>query len=124
MLTAFADHNCHAISLITDDISDQEPYILLNQISLASKGRPIHIIYILNGRDEDRSTTEFLQHIATVTKGSLKIVCCDRHGVSKITPVSAMDTPAAVQLTSLAINANNYKMLNSVMVPVVGCRAG
>lgn len=117
LLTAFADSNCHAISLVTDDISDQEPYTVLNQISLASRGRPIHIIYILNGRDEDRSTTEFLQNIATITKGSLKIVACDRNGVNKITPVSSLDTPTAIQLTNLAINANNYKVLNSVMVP-------
>lgn len=117
LLTAFADEKCQAVSLVTDDIPDQEPYTVLNQVSLVANGRPVHCVYILNGRDEDRSTTEFLQNLASITQGSLKIVNCDRHGVVKITPVSSFDTATSMQLANLTINASGYKqaIVNSVV---------
>lgn len=121
LLTAFADEKCHAISLVTDDLPDQDPFTVLNQISLVANGRPVHCVYILNGREEDRSTTEFLQNIASITKGSMKIVTCDRQGVEKITPISSFDSATAVQLANLSIHANNYNigLVNSIAQPVL-----
>jgi hypothetical protein len=118
ILTAFADEKCHAVCLVTDDIPDQEPYMVLNQVSLVANGRPVHCVYVLNGREEDRTTTEFLQNMAQITQGSLKIVECDRKGVVKITPIGSYDTATSVQLANLTMNANNYKqavVLNSML---------
>jgi len=118
ILTAFSDEKCHAACLVTDDIPDQEPYMVLNQVSMIANGRPVHCIYVLNGREEDRTTTEFLQNMAQITQGSLKIVDCDRHGILKITPIGCYDAPSCVQLNNLTMNANNYNqgaMLNSIL---------
>ena len=121
LLTAFTDVNCHAVCLVTDDISDQEPYTVLNQVSLVANGRPVHCIYVLNNREEDRGTTEFLQNLASITKGSLKLVSIDRHGVNKITPVSSFDLATQSQISNLTINANNYKQafFSTLMTPPV-----
>ena len=107
LLTAFQDESCHSIVLVTDDIPDQEPYTVLNQISLISRGRPVHCIYILNGREEDRSAVEFLQNLSQVTRGSFKIVNVGRFGIEKITPINSTDLTTSVQLNNLTLNANS-----------------
>jgi hypothetical protein len=107
LLTAFQDENCHSVVLVTDDISDQEPYQILNQVSLISRGRPVHCIYISNGREEDRSAIEFLQNLSTITRGSFKIVSLGRYGVEKITPINSTDHTTLIQLNNLTLNSNS-----------------
>ena len=116
LLTAFQDERCHAVTLVTDDTSDQEPFTVLNQISLVSKGRPVHCIYVINGRQEDSSTIEFLQNIASITRGSLKIITCDRNGVEKITPICSYDIATSAHLANLSVNVNNHKnqLINAI----------
>lgn len=105
LITAFSDEANNAVVLITDDISDQEPYQVLNQVSVNSRGRPVHCIYITTGRDEDRSAIEFLQNLSTITRGFFKIVNIGRYGVEKITPINH-DLVSTFQLASFGQNAN------------------
>lgn len=114
LITAFKDEMNHAVVLVTDDIPDQEPYQVLNQISYHARGRPVHCIYISNGRDEDRSAIEFLQNLSTMTRGFFKIVNIGRYGVEKITPIN-QDLSTHVQLTNLALNAAGYTTLGPIV---------
>ena len=107
LMTAFQDPNCHSVVLVTDDLPDQDAYSILNQISVVSRGRPVHCIYILNGNEEDRSALQFLQNLATITRGTLKIVSIGRFGVEKISPLNLFDLTSTLQLTNLSINANS-----------------
>lgn len=120
LITAFKDEMNHACVLVTDDIPDQDPYQVLNQISLHSRGRPVHCIYITSGRDEDRSAIEFLQNLSTMTRGFFKIVNIGRFGVEKITPIN-QDLSTHVQLSNLALNAAGFitgaPVLNRTILP-------
>jgi hypothetical protein len=108
LLTAFQDQNTHAVVLVTDDISDQDPYTVINQVSLASRGRPVHCVYLDRGSpDEDRSAIEFLQNLATVTRGSFKIVSIGRNGIEKITPIVTPDLSSIYQIANLTMNASS-----------------
>lgn len=114
LITALKDEMNQAVVLVTDDIPDQEPYQVLNQISYHARGRPVHCIYITNGRDEDRSAIEFLQNMSTMTRGFFKIVNIGRFGVEKITPLN-QDLSTHVQLTNLALNASGYTTFGPVV---------
>lgn len=111
LLTAFQDTLTHGIVLVTDDICDQDPYSLLNQISNVARGRPIHCIYVTSSsakdRDEqDKVTIQFLQNLSTITRGSFKIVSIGRFGLEKITPISSPnDLCTMFQLANLTGNA-------------------
>lgn len=116
LVSAFHDEQCTAICLITDDVSDQEPYAILNQISALSRGRPVHCIYVSSvDRAEDRAAIEFLQNLSSITRGYFKIVSVGRQGLEKITPVSTYDYATAYQLGNLTLNANtNHLLTNTV----------
>jgi len=110
LLLALQDADCNAISLVTDDLPDQDPYKILNQISLVSKGRPVHCVYISNqlaGKEDDRACIQFLQNLATITRGSFKIVSLTRQGsVDRIMPTCAFDPMSSLQLTNLTLNSD------------------
>jgi hypothetical protein len=104
LMTAFQDERTHAVCLVTDDISDQDAYTVLNQVSLVAKGRPVHCIYVtVSDRErehEDKAAIEFLQNLATITRGSFKIVTVGRQGVERITPIYCFDPCAVVECAS------------------------
>lgn len=104
---AFQDAHTHSVVLVTDDIPDQDPYLVLNQVSQMARGRPVHCIYITtNNREEDRSALEFLQNLATITKGSFKIVSIGQNGaIDRITPIGSVDSSTLNQLSNLTINS-------------------
>jgi hypothetical protein len=101
LMTAFQDERTHAVCLVTDDISDQDAFTVLNQVSLVAKGRPVHCIYVtVSDRErehEDKAAIEFLQNLATITKGSFKIVTVGRYGVERITPIYCFDPSTVVE---------------------------
>jgi hypothetical protein len=107
LVSAFSDENTQAVCLITDDVSDQEPYQVLNQASALSRGRPVHCIYVTSpDRVEDRAAIEFLQNLSSVTRGFFKIISVGRQGLEKITPVNTLDYASHMQLASLSLNAS------------------
>jgi hypothetical protein len=114
LLTAFQDQHTNSVVLVTDDICDQDPYNVLNQVSQIAKGRPVHCIYITSGQEDDRSAIEFLQNLSTITCGSFKIVQIGRSGIEKITPINSFDVNSLYQLSNLAINCNSTQQLTVV----------
>ena len=70
---------------------------MLEQVSLASRGRAVHCVYVnvsdrrRESEHEDTRVIEFLQNLATLTKGSFKIVTVGRYGVERITPIYCFD---------------------------------
>jgi hypothetical protein len=125
LLLAFDDPTTHSIVLVTDGIPDQEPYILLNQISMVSRGRPIHCIYISATREDDKGAIQFCQNLSTITRATFKIVSVGRFGVEKITPMSTYDLCTAFQLSNMTLNASfpvNYSNslhLSSNLNPII-----
>ena len=123
LATAFQDTQTNAVVLVTDDISDQDPYAVLNKVAQIAHGRPVHCIYVsaAGGRDEDQSAVEFLKNIFTVTRGSLKIVTIGRNGVEKITPIQSFHKDSVFQLTNLSLNSNATPVVvNSTLVSQLG----
>ena len=108
LITSFHDNNTNAVVLVTDDLPDQDAYTILDQVSQYSKGRPVHCIYISSSREDDQAAIEFLQNLATITRGSFKIVTIGRFGVEKITPICSFDAVTTFQLANLALNASGY----------------
>jgi hypothetical protein len=122
LLTAFQDTMTHGIVLVTDDICDQDPYSLLDQVSLVARGRPIHCIYVTSSSakdrdEEDKVTIQFLQNLSTVTRGSFKIVSIGRFGLEKITPISSPnDLCTMFQLANLTGNAMTITDENKIFL--------
>jgi hypothetical protein len=108
LITSFSDNNTNAVVLVTDDLPDQDTYTILDQVSLYAKGRPVHCIYISSSREDDQAAIEFLQNLATITRGSFKIVTIGRFGVEKITPICSFDAVTTFQLANLTLNASGY----------------
>ena len=102
-MTAFHDDRTHAICLVTDDISDQDVAHLLEQVSMAGKGRPVHCIYITvaDRVAEDKPAIDFLQSLANLTRGSFKLVSIGRHGIESITAAASSSLASHPLLHSL-----------------------
>ncbi len=130
LLTAFQDTMTHGVVLVTDDICDQDPFSLINQVSQVARGRPVHCIYITTSGmsrgerdDEDQAAIQFLQNLSTVTRGSFKIVSIGRFGIDKITPVSSPSDLCTVyqlaNLTRASLNLNEGSSGNSTINGIV-----
>ena len=102
LTTAYEDINTNTVVLITDDICDQEPHVVLNQVSVISRGRPCHCIYVNSGKNEDKGAIDFLQNLSMSTNGFFKMVNVGRFGIEKIVTISAPRITTSIQFLSSA----------------------
>lgn len=92
LLTALEDSGCESVYLVTDGLPDQHPVDILDQVTNAVKGRPIHCIYLCTEDAMDTSAIEFLEDLAVESYGSFHIVTLAQHGcVERITPIYRAD---------------------------------
>ena len=52
ILTAYGDPACDAVVLVTDGLPDQRPEEILDHVSYASHGRPVHAIYLAHSETD------------------------------------------------------------------------
>jgi len=92
LLTALEDPGCEAVYLVTDGLPDQHPVDILDQVSNASRGRPIHCIYLCTEDTMDTAAVEFLEDLSVESYGSFHIITITQHGcVERITPIYRAD---------------------------------
>ncbi|XP_060072510.1 uncharacterized protein LOC132552362 [Ylistrum balloti] len=92
LLTALEDHGCEAVYLVTDGLPDQHPVDILDQVTNAVRGRPIHCIYLCSEDAMDTSAIEFLEDLSVESYGSFHIITLTQHGcVERITPIYRAD---------------------------------
>jgi hypothetical protein len=101
--TALEDSTSDAIVLVTDDIPDQDSYLIIKQTSARSNGRPVHSIYIATERGEDPNAIQFLHSLSSNTGGFFKIASLNMNGLEKIIPImNGMESK--LQLSNLTIS--------------------
>ncbi|XP_033739504.1 golgin subfamily A member 6-like protein 1 [Pecten maximus] len=92
LLTALEDRGCDAVYLVTDGLPDQHPVDILDQVTNAVRGRPIHCIYLCAEDTMDTSAIEFLEDLSVESYGSFHIITLTQHGcVERITPIYRAD---------------------------------
>ena len=112
LLTAFADINADAVYLVTDGVPDQSPAKVLDDVSNASRDRPVHCFYVQDG-DADPVATTFLRDLAMETYGSFHVITVTQHGaLERVTPVYRADTSAEriIRTTDGAIYPLNHQV--------------
>ncbi|XP_069103634.1 uncharacterized protein [Argopecten irradians] len=92
LLTGLEDRGCDAVYLVTDGLPDQHPVDILDQVTNAVRGRPIHCIYLCTEEAMDTAAIEFLEDLSVESYGSFHIVTLTQHGcVERITPIYRAD---------------------------------
>ncbi|OWF44512.1 uncharacterized protein LOC110458274 [Mizuhopecten yessoensis] len=92
LLTALEDRGCESVYLVTDGLPDQHPVDILDQVTNAVRGRPIHCIYLCAEDAMDTSAIEFLEDLSVESYGSFHIVSLTQHGcVERVTPIYRAD---------------------------------
>lgn len=87
LLTALQDNACRAVYLVTDGLPDTFAEEILDTVIEATKGRPIHCVYLTRNKAETPAV-EFLEDLAVESFGSFHIVTLTTHGcVERMTPI-------------------------------------
>ncbi|XP_070537442.1 uncharacterized protein [Ptychodera flava] len=79
LLLAFSDPGCESVYLVTDGLPHQQPSLILQQVALASQGRPVHAI-LLTGTHADTAAYDFLENLAIQTAGTFNVISTSRFG--------------------------------------------
>ncbi|CAH1799465.1 unnamed protein product [Owenia fusiformis] len=91
LLLALADQSCESVYLVTDGLPDCNTNELLDHVHYASKGRPVHCIYLTSSTSSDEAT-HYLEDMAMETYGSFHIVSITNNGaIEKVTPIYRSD---------------------------------
>ncbi|XP_002738838.1 uncharacterized protein LOC100372388 [Saccoglossus kowalevskii] len=79
LLVAFTDPACEAVCLVSDGLPDQQATVILQQVALASQGRPLHVIH-LTGTHADVASYDFLESLAIQTAGTFNVISVSTTG--------------------------------------------
>lgn len=116
LLTALGDPGCEAVYIVTDGLPDQHPMDILDCVGYATRGRPIHCIYLVTEDATDSVSSEFLEDLAVESYGSFHVVTLTTHGcVERITPIYRAD-----HASEKIIRTVNGTMHNAMKTCTVG----